>query len=448
MAVRHVTVDTANYRLPVLATDATLSPVQMVNPATGSDDSSMIQSRITAGRTTQLRSGTYQVASDLVPATGCTIAGAPDGTTVIKVTSTNRGFAWTNVPGVTLRDLTIDCNKANTTDNGTTTQHGVHILANNSTGSPRTRLERVKIINAWDRGFNAQATTLDTHPLEVELIDVVISGCGTQGAFISNSTRTRVIRGEYASSLYGCQVVGGRDAVIDGARAHDNTDHGLVANTAISGVRIINNECWNNGGVNDWGIVVGINATRFIVANNHCYANAGGITIDVADTVTNPIDTRGVVSGNVCTASTLSDGIHVNQCDGLTIVGNTCVDNEQDGISVYGRNCEVVGNVCHHNGRDGINFEEDLSGVLATCGPHRCSGNHSYTNNQNAGSWVNFFSAALTNGPVLWDVSGTGTPESVLTGGIGSTFRRTDGGAGTSLYVKESGTSNTGWVGK
>jgi hypothetical protein len=31
---------------------------------------------------------------------------------------------------------------------------------------------------------------------------------------------------------------------------------------------------------------------------------------------------------------------------------------------------------------------------------------------------------------------------------IGSTFVRLDGGAATSLYVKESGTSNTGWVGK
>jgi len=43
---------------------------------------------------------------------------------------------------------------------------------------------------------------------------------------------------------------------------------------------------------------------------------------------------------------------------------------------------------------------------------------------------------------------GTGTPEGAVTGGIGSTFQRTDGGAGTSFYVKESGTGNTGWVAK
>jgi hypothetical protein len=43
---------------------------------------------------------------------------------------------------------------------------------------------------------------------------------------------------------------------------------------------------------------------------------------------------------------------------------------------------------------------------------------------------------------------GSGSPEGVVTAVIGSTFQRTDGGAGTSFYVKESGAGNTGWVGK
>lgn len=44
--------------------------------------------------------------------------------------------------------------------------------------------------------------------------------------------------------------------------------------------------------------------------------------------------------------------------------------------------------------------------------------------------------------------SGTGSPEGVVTATVGALFRRTDGGAGTTLYVKESGSSNTGWVAK
>ena len=43
---------------------------------------------------------------------------------------------------------------------------------------------------------------------------------------------------------------------------------------------------------------------------------------------------------------------------------------------------------------------------------------------------------------------GTGTPEAAVTAPIGAVYHRTDGGAGTSFYVKESGTGNTGWVGK
>lgn len=44
---------------------------------------------------------------------------------------------------------------------------------------------------------------------------------------------------------------------------------------------------------------------------------------------------------------------------------------------------------------------------------------------------------------------GTGSPEGVYDGPIGSLYRRVDGGAGTSLYVKEVGAgNNTGWVGK
>ncbi len=43
-------------------------------------------------------------------------------------------------------------------------------------------------------------------------------------------------------------------------------------------------------------------------------------------------------------------------------------------------------------------------------------------------------------------LSGTGTPEGAVTAGVGAIFQRTDGGANTALYRKESGSGNTGWV--
>lgn len=45
-------------------------------------------------------------------------------------------------------------------------------------------------------------------------------------------------------------------------------------------------------------------------------------------------------------------------------------------------------------------------------------------------------------------VSGAGSPESAVTAPAGSIYLRNNGGAGTTFYVKESGSGNTGWVAK
>ena len=60
---------------------------------------------------------------------------------------------------------------------------------------------------------------------------------------------------------------------------------------------------------------------------------------------------------------------------------------------------------------------------------------------------VNTTTGFKIGGSVQW-TSGAGTPEAAVTAPVGSLFSRTDGGAGTTLYVKESGAGNTGWVGK
>lgn len=49
-------------------------------------------------------------------------------------------------------------------------------------------------------------------------------------------------------------------------------------------------------------------------------------------------------------------------------------------------------------------------------------------------------------GTGITETAGTGSPESVVTANIGSVFHRTNGSTGTTLYIKESGTGNTGWV--
>jgi hypothetical protein len=54
--------------------------------------------------------------------------------------------------------------------------------------------------------------------------------------------------------------------------------------------------------------------------------------------------------------------------------------------------------------------------------------------------------AHMTNGAIF--TTGTGSPEGSVTANVSSIYLRSDGGAGTTLYVKESGSGPTGWVGK
>ena len=61
---------------------------------------------------------------------------------------------------------------------------------------------------------------------------------------------------------------------------------------------------------------------------------------------------------------------------------------------------------------------------------------------------TNYFAGiiALKTANIL---SGIGAPNGAVTANIGSMYLRTDGGAGTTLYVKESGNgTNTGWASK
>jgi hypothetical protein len=59
---------------------------------------------------------------------------------------------------------------------------------------------------------------------------------------------------------------------------------------------------------------------------------------------------------------------------------------------------------------------------------------------------TNVSAFAFQNGVVIRQ--GAGTPEGVVVAPVGSLFLRNNGGAATTLYVKESGVGNTGWIAK
>lgn len=68
------------------------------------------------------------------------------------------------------------------------------------------------------------------------------------------------------------------------------------------------------------------------------------------------------------------------------------------------------------------------------------------TERVDVGGKVRAVAYKFTSGSEIY--SGSGSPEGVVTASVGSLYLRVDGGTSTTLYVKQSGAGNTGWVGK
>lgn len=176
------------------------------------------------------------------------------------------------------------------------------------------------------------------------------------------------------------------------------------------------------------------------------------------------------ISGN--TLANFFHGIRIEGGQDTTITGNTISDMQGHGISVLegqlssigATNISVSGNMVRNCSKsspssfDGISMKADrglISGNFVRGLDHRFSintdaanttvnvfGNHT-TESVNRGESVVF--GELSNQRIH---EGSADPEGFVTAPPGDLYLRSSGGAGTTLYVKETGTSNTGWVGK
>lgn len=60
--------------------------------------------------------------------------------------------------------------------------------------------------------------------------------------------------------------------------------------------------------------------------------------------------------------------------------------------------------------------------------------------------WTRYVDTTLGDAPTFY--RGVGSPNGRVAAAVGSLYTRTDGGAATTLYVKEAGTGTAGWVAK
>jgi hypothetical protein len=190
---------------------------------------------------------------------------------------------------------------------------------------------------------------------------------------------------------------------------------------------IFSNENWSD--IDITGNRIDITATS---------AGQRGIYIFGTATAVNQV----VVTGNLLNGNSVGEkAVYLRSVLYATVTGNVFSNWTENGVYIDGSavTCDeisVVGNSFRGLTAGGI-------GVLGTIGDKIVA----YSNTGYRLSNTTNINALNLNA-ALYEAWGTGTPEAAVTAGVGSIFHRTNGGASTCLYVKESGTGNTGWVAK
>lgn len=261
---------------------------------------------------------------------------------------------------------------------------------------------------------------------------------------------------------------------IDNAGSAGNSTvvrHGLYI-SAVDTVTISGNTVSNSVGN---GVAL-VNTTRYVIADN-IIDNNGTTTTDfginlAGASATTPDVRYGTVKGNHVSRNS-GAGIRARFCDTVTIGGNMVLDNGDagDGTTNLGAGilldmtgvAVVEANIATDTRSTGKTQTYGIAALQAlaslTLGENYCLGNAvdpgiklvaqptvlvKRGNRESATNKNNYDQD--TSGARSY--SGTGSPEGVVTAPVGSQYRRTDGGAATTLYVKESGTGSTGWIGK
>ena len=183
------------------------------------------------------------------------------------------------------------------------------------------------------------------------------------------------------------------------------------------------------------------------------------------------LDSSGVMQWRRLVTTTLGDSTYVNT-SGDTMTGGLTIDATSDTALVVRQADDTNIFVVDTNGTTVVRVLNSAlligysdNGTTSNWVLSSANGNHNIFNggdidvySDNGVTRKFFVDGAIGNTTVAGQmfigsgsveiVTGSGTPEGAVSAPVGSLFLRTDGGAGTSLYVKETGSGNTGWAGK
>lgn len=181
-----------------------------------------------------------------------------------------------------------------------------------------------------------------------------------------------------------------------------------------------------------------VQTSPFSTVSGNVVKQAAGYAVEILSSS----DDCTIVGNAIDGQNAATKAIVLDTTDEVTVTGNRMADFTQHGIFVTAStsvtlvNIALIGNsISNCNVPIGSSF----SGGAAYGAGVRSIGNANVTSGGKSYDVLSHQSDVK----VAW---GSGSPEGVVTAGIGSVYHRTDGGAGTSQYKKESGTGSTGWV--
>lgn len=425
---------------------------------------------------------------------GIIISGATN-VKLIGVTSIDSGGDGIYVGGanpcvnVLLEDCVSDNHFRNslsiTRGDGITVLRGKYANANGTTEAPAgpwagidvepnaaTTLDNVVIDGAECYSNNGQGI-LSSGPSAALIISLIIRNC---------NIHDNLLQGIKPSYTQYCEITNNNISANGGSGIEDTT-------TTATHQQITGNVISNSGGYGIKGF-----CSNSLIADNQIYTSGSwGIYWQYGQHVS--------ISGNIVNDSTEA-GIFYERAYNCTISGNTVKNTQKHGIYVTGtvtssvtrsRKVAISGNtvafasLLTDNTYSGIYLDtyantSVITGNTVVCGTAGNLPLHAIyavdttvyaVNNQTDGgcksgnAQVNVGGvapASFLNSPNIlphtyvtgrllfsgqcYVSAGTGTPEGAVSAVVGSLFLRTDGGASTTLYVKQSGAGNTGWVAK
>jgi hypothetical protein len=383
------------------------------------NDTTAMQNALSSGASVvYIPAGTYLISTKLT--FSCNIYG--DGfNTIIKTVGDIIGLESTTSYGF-IKSVSITSNGGGSTNN-----HGLMLK-----GCARTLVDGVYISSMGGHGIWIDSTSASNNLLNLSNVQSVSNG------------------------MNGIYVFGGADnnaMTLENIDVRGNTDSGLVFNSPaspnISNCNFLNSvsaQSNTNYGVAFLGALTRNNVGWVYLENNgvtdlYFDSDAHGNFIQTTNDGTSIVDLNGfntVLSAGSSPSSRYTfnsvDFVQARIYNGTNVGQLVFTQSGDRAFAITTTGTTGASSTTFAKGAT-ASHSVTIEGSLQATSPSFIGDYLSVSNPTYTGTW-----------PTIR--AGAGSPEGSVAARIGSIYQRTDGGAGTSFYVKESGTGNTGWAAK